>query len=186
MLRAVLTSIVSFVSTNIDDIFVLMLLYVQADTRRARRKILAGQYLGSAVLMAVCLLGAFGVGLIPAKYTRLLGLVPIFLGLRAWRHRGDADDGDQPPREPGLAGVALLALANGADNIGIYVPLFTGCTPGELAAFLAVYALLLPLWCRLARALTGLPLLGERIRQWKSVLVPVVFLLLGVYILLRG
>lgn len=183
MHSAIFTSVVSFISTNLDDIFVLMLLYAQAQTPKARHSILIGQYLGAAILMTVCLAAAFGVGLLPGTYLRMLGFVPILLGLRAWRNR-KADDNDRVGNL-GVVSVMLFALANGTDNIGIYIPLFAGEAPEALAVFLAVYALLLPFWCALARRLTQLPLLGEKLQKYKGILVPVVFILLGLYILVK-
>ena len=182
---AVLTCFMSFISTNLDDIFVLMLLYAQAQSPKERRSILVGQSLGAAILLSFSLLAAFGIGLIPKAYLRLLGLLPILLGIRAWRKRGEPDD-DLTGSHLGAMSVMLLALANGADNIGIYVPLFVGTPPAELVVFIAVHAVMLPLWCKLGQKLAGLPGWGRKIQTYKTILVPVVFILLGIYILLNG
>ena len=63
MLPIILTSTLSFISTNIDDIFMLMLFFAQCNTLRAKAKVAAGQNLGIGVLTALSLLGAFGLRL---------------------------------------------------------------------------------------------------------------------------
>ena len=54
---AVITGIVTFGATNVDDLFTLMLFFTQTDAAFRRRHIVAGQYLGFAVLVAISLLG---------------------------------------------------------------------------------------------------------------------------------
>ena len=57
MTEVILTSIVSFAGTNIDDIFVLMVLFAQAERRQERAKIAAGQYLGIGLLTLLSIAG---------------------------------------------------------------------------------------------------------------------------------
>ena len=57
---AVITGIVTFAATKVDDLFTLMLFFTQTDAAFRRRHIVAGQYLGFAVLVAISLLGFFG------------------------------------------------------------------------------------------------------------------------------
>ncbi|HEU4323694.1 MAG TPA: hypothetical protein VFS21_11145 [Roseiflexaceae bacterium] len=56
----VLTAVVAFASTNIDDIFVLMLFYGQLSPTFRRRHVVAGQYLGFLALVAISTLGSPG------------------------------------------------------------------------------------------------------------------------------
>lgn len=53
MAAVFLTAVLSFVSTNIDDIFVLMILYTQMENARGMVQIAAGQYLGIGALAAL-------------------------------------------------------------------------------------------------------------------------------------
>ena len=45
MLTAIITAILSFISTNLDDIFILTLLFAARDSRAGRIRIVCGQYL---------------------------------------------------------------------------------------------------------------------------------------------
>ena len=172
----------AFAATNIDDLFVLMLLFGQAGDRARRRKICLGQLLGIAALTAVSAVCALGLGRIPARYLRLLGLVPVVLGIRAWRDRNGQEETDAPA--VGLLGTAALTVANGGDNLGVYIPLFAGLEAGQLLLCAGTFAAMTLLWCLLGSRLASLPRVGEAIRKYRDVLVPTVLVLLGLHILL--
>ena len=116
----------------------------------------------------------------------ILGLVPIGLGIKAWLdHKKGADDDDAP----GAQGVSLLSMAmitvgNGADNVGVYIPLFTGFTGAERVGAVVVVAVMTALWVFLANSLAEFPKVKSMIGKYKPVMIPVVFILLGVYIIM--
>jgi len=110
-------SVMTFALTNIDDACLLTLLFAQ---RIPARRIVAGQYLGFAAIVVVSLLGAFAALAIPDRWVRLLGLVPIALGIRhLLKYHGS---GPQSASAMRIAYIALITFSNGADNIGLYVP----------------------------------------------------------------
>ena len=79
MLQTILTAILCYTSTNIDDLFLLTLLCAQADSKAGQRSILTGHCLGIGALTAASLLGAFGLQAIAdERLVRLLGLIPAF------------------------------------------------------------------------------------------------------------
>ena len=187
MLPTILTSILSFISTNIDDIFMLMLFFAQCHTLRAKTKVAAGQYLGIGILTALSLLGAYGLQLLPQQYVGLLGLLPLALGAKTLL--GSPPDEDSQEIEgnttsaPGLLQIALVTIAGGGDNIGVYIPLFAGFRTAELFYALSVFALCTGLWCLLADRLSRLPVIQKMILRYKRVLIPTVLIGLGLYIL---
>lgn len=180
MTASILTSVIAYISTNIDDIFVLMILLAQ--TRRAGR-LAAGHFLGVGAITAISMLGALGLQNLPLKYVGILGLVPIFLGVKAWRERNGEDDA---PEQSGvdLLGMAAITLGNGADNIGVYIPLFTAFSPSERMTAVAVFALMTGLWLFLAGSLSRFPGVQHAVARYKHIAIPVVFIALGVYIIL--
>ncbi len=143
MLQTILTAILCYTSTNIDDLFLLTLLCAQADSKAGQRSILTGHCLGIGALTAASLLGAFGLQAIAdERLVRLLGLIPILLGIRSWRQT-QSDDAPSPSRATlGTSGIFLLTVANGADNIGVYIPAFSRSTrlPAAAAKAAAVSA----------------------------------------------
>ena len=115
---------VVFAGTDIDDILILTLLFVAArSTGRPRAwQIVLGQYAGIAVLVGASAVVAAGLLVVPDPWTGLLGLLPVALGVRALLRRDD--DEESPGVVTGTIGVAGVTIANGADNIAVYVPVF--------------------------------------------------------------
>lgn len=186
MTEGILTAVLSFTATNLDDIVILMLLYSAAQDSRGRSAVTAGQCLGVGILTLAGLLGAAGLGLLPPAYLRWLGLVPLALGLRSWLQRKTADFSEaQPGAEKGrVLSVALLTVANGGDNLGLWIPLFAGYSPAQRFAAVAVFAVMTGLWCFLGRQLSNLPGVAGFLQRHGRTLVPWVLMLLGLYILL--
>src|SRR5512147_2375454 len=81
LVTAITTGITAFSATNIDDIVILTLLFSQVNKTFRSRHILAGQYLGFAALIIASLPGFFGGLIIPQDWIRLLGLMPIIIGV---------------------------------------------------------------------------------------------------------
>ena|SRR5260221_9493664 len=79
-MEIIFTSLLAFASTNLDDIFILALFF---GSRQYRDKdIVLGQFAGISALIAVSWIGSFiGLVLSPA-YIGLLGLMPIYLGIK--------------------------------------------------------------------------------------------------------
>ena len=178
MLTSVLTSIIAYISTNIDDIFVLMILLTQA---KSKGPMIMGHFLGVGLLTAISMLGALGLQNLPLKYVGLLGLVPIGLGIRAWF---DRDNGEVEAKSVGIFSMTMITLGNGADNVGVYIPLFTGFSGGERVGAVIIFAAMTALWVWLANSLAEFPKIRAVIEKYKAVAIPVVFMALGVFIIL--
>lgn len=84
MAASLLTSIIAYTGTNIDDIFVIMILLAQA-AKSAKGKLVAGHFLGVGIITVMSMLGAFGLQNLPLKYVGILGMVPIGLGIKAYQ-----------------------------------------------------------------------------------------------------
>ncbi len=176
---------VVFAGTDVDDLLVLTVLFVSARTggRPKPWQIVVGQYAGIAVLVAASAVVAAGLLLVPDPWTGLLGLVPIGLGVRALVA---GDDDDDPGVVSGAFGVAAVTVANGADNIAVYVPVFRALGPADAGVFLVVFAVLVALWCAVAAWLGGHPRVVGLVRRAGHWLVPVVFIGVGVVILVTS
>ena len=182
MLSGLLTSVAAFVGTNLDDIFLLTLFFSEAETKKKERAVVCGQYLGILFLYFVSVLGALGLSFLPEKYIGFLGILPIILGVKAIFDKDDEDDG-QKSALGGAVRVALVTVANGADNLGVYIPLFAGYSAWKTAVAGIVFLLMTALWCLLSQKLSEMPFLRRFLGKYKRVLVPCVLILLGMYIL---
>jgi cadmium resistance protein CadD (predicted permease) len=169
----------TFALTNVDDACLLTLLFAQ---RIPTRRIVAGQYLGFAIIVVVSLLGAFAVLAIPDGWIRLMGFVPIALGVRQLlRHR---EAGPQGASVIGIAYIALITFSNGADNISLYVPFFI-VGRAHLWLILLAYALLIGLWCVGSRLIGTHSLALAVLDRWAHRVMPIVFIVLGLVVLVR-
>ena len=187
-----LTSIAAFVSTNVDDIFILMLFYGNKNYRPAQ--VVAGQYIGFIALVIVSVVGSFAGTLIDNKYIGLLGLVPIYLGIRDLVKTVRSDEEQEAAEDissskhaygPVLS-MALITFANGGDNIGIYIPLFVPLSWAERFWVVTIFLLMLAWWCSIARYLSSHPIAAKAINRYGHIAGPIILILLGVFILVEN
>lgn len=190
VLTAVGVAIVVFASTNVDDIFLLSAFF--SDARFTPRQVVTGQLLGIAALVVasvVCSLLAF---VVPEGWIGLLGVAPLALGLRGlWELRpGAAREGDEGAAEEPRAqvagsrvlAVAAVTVANGGDNLGVYIPLFSSA-PRLVPFYAAVFAVMTGVWCALGFYLVNNPWIGDRVRRYGRIALPFVLIGLGLWIL---
>ncbi|MFI7546230.1 cadmium resistance transporter [Actinoplanes sp. NPDC049599] len=189
MLRTVLVAVGVFAGTNVDDIIVLTVLFLAARAAGRPRpgQIWAGQYAGIAVLVAVSGLAALGLALVPDEWVGLLGLVPVALGVRGLvgTLRGGGDD-EAPVAAGNALAVAGVTIANGADNIAVYTPMFRTLGAGGSAVVVLVFAVLIAVWCAAASWLGSYQRIINLVRRYGHWLVPLVFITIGLVILLES
>ncbi len=190
------TAIVVFITTNIDDIFLLAAFF--ADPRLRYRSIVAGQYVGISALVVASVLTALLALVLPDGWVALLGIVPLYLGfskLFALRAATDGEEGDsnelrilsrEQSAERGLRSqvlaIAGVTVANGGDNIGVYVPFFASNLEA-LVSYSLTFAVMTGVWCALGYVLVHNRILGGVIKRYGRVALPVALIALGAYIL---
>ena len=189
MITTIAAAVARFAGTNIDDIVVLTVMFVAyASQGRPRAgKIGTGQYLGLITLVATSVVAALGLVIVPQEWVGLLGVLPLSLGLWTLIRWLRSDDEDEPPvAATGMAGVAAITIANGADNIAVYTPVFRTLGPPQTAVTIAVFLICVGIWCYAGRLLgTRRKVVDtlERVEHW---LVPAVSIGLGLFILLES
>jgi cadmium resistance protein CadD (predicted permease) len=180
------TATAIFAGTNVDDMVVLTVLFLSARAGGTpkRWQIWAGQYARIAALVAASIVAALGLAVVPDGWVGLLGLIPVALGVRglvsAIRTRGG--DGTPPPIASGMMSVAGVTIANGADNISIYTPVFRTIGAVPTVMTVTVFVAGVALWCLAGSWLgshKGVIDVVERRGRW---IVPVVFVVIGVLI----
>ena len=193
MWMAILLAVAAFAATNVDNLFVLLAFF--ADAREAWRPVVIGQYVGSLTLVAIaCFIAALMIH-IPRSYVGLIGIMPILIGigklLESIRARNPASDegedeasGPRARRLPNrvfatIWTVATVAIANGSDNLSVYVPLFAAHAPAQGVAIVLVFLVMIGLWCVLARWLVSHRLLGAPIRRYAHAVLPWVLMFIG-------
>jgi cadmium resistance protein CadD (predicted permease) len=190
LLELVGQAVVLFISTDLDDVFVLLGFF--ADPRFRIRHIVAGQFIGIAVLYAVSVLGSLVSLVMPIAFVGLLGLVPITMGLKsAWELWTSSDASEQVSRgspigRANIAAVFAMTVANGGDNVSVYTPLFAMQSASNIAIMGAVFGIMTGIWLNFAYWLTRHRAIGAPVRRYARVLMPFVFIALGVSILYQA
>jgi cadmium resistance transport/sequestration family protein len=201
---ALTVGITAFAATNLDDIVILLLFFAQVDANFRHRHIVIGQYLGFTLLILASLPGYFGGLVVPREWIGLLGLLPIAIGFKQLVTRQKEDTAQvqtvtsnlEPSSRrhpiasflasvlnPQTYKVAAVTVANGGDNISIYIPLFAGSNFVRLAVILSVFFVMVGVWCATAYRLTRQPAIARVLSRYGEAVVPFVLIGLGLFIL---
>ena len=193
MIQNVVTSIILYSGTALDLLIILMLFFAKRKSRKDIINIYLGQFLGSVSLILLSLLFAFVLHYIPSKeILGLLGLIPIFLGLKVLL-LGDSDgeaiakEGLRKDNKNLIFLVAMITFAScGADNIGIFVPYFITLNLVDLIVALLTFLVMIYLLVFSARKLAQVSSVGETLQKYSRWFIAVVYLGLGIYILIEN
>ena len=193
MIQNIVTSIILYSGTAVDLLIILMLFFAKRKSRKDIINIYLGQFLGSVSLIFLSLLFAFVLNYIPSKeILGLLGLIPIFLGLKVLL-LGDSDgeaiakDGLRKDNKNLIFLVAMITFAScGADNIGIFVPYFTTLNLADLIVALLTFLVMIYLLVFSAQKLAQVPSVEETLEKYSRWFIAVVYLGLGIYILIEN
>ncbi len=168
-------AIAVFAATNLDGLVLLTLVFGVPNVRA--RSVVAAQYLGLTALIAISAVAAAGLFFVPRRWIGLAGIVPVVLGARMLLGRQFGPDA-KPPLT--TAGIAALVIADGVDNVSVYTPTVRAIGPALAVAYIAIFYVLAALWCAAAWWLSRRPRIAATIDRWSHVIVPVVFIVVGV------
>lgn len=192
MVQTIISAIGVYISTSIDYLIILIILFAQLSQNKQKWHIYAGQYLGTGLLVGASLVAAYVVNFVPEEWmVGLLGLIPIYLGIRFAIVGEDAEEEEEEiieRLEQSKANqlfwtVTLLTIASGGDNLGIYIPYFASLDWSQTLVALLVFVIGIIIFCEISRVLSSIPLIFETIEKYERIIVPLVFILLGLYIM---
>ncbi len=194
MIQTIFSALAVYVSTSIDYLFILMIIFSQAHTKKDFYHIYWGQYLGTGILVVVSLFIAYVLNYIPQDWViGLLGLIPIYLGIRlAIKGEEEEDEGEVIEKVSSgksnrlFWSVALITIASGGDNFGIYIPYFTSLSISEIITVLVIFAISISVICYISYKLAKISFVADTLDKYKRIIVPVVFVGLGIFIMLEN
>jgi len=194
LVTALFTGVTAFSATNIDDMILLTLFFSQVNATFRRWHIIAGQYIGFATLIILSIPAFFGGLIVPRPLIGLFGLLPILIGIKCLLNFEAAEEekGETPHNNSFLAklislqvySVAAVTVANGTDNISIYVPLFASSNLASLGVILGIFYILIGVWCYVAYQLTRHPVVARILTRYGDAIMPFILIGLGIYILI--
>lgn len=185
MSTTIFSAIASYIATSIDYIVILVVLFAQLKKKKGGiRDIVLGQYLGFTLLIVISLLAAFGLALIPQQWIGFLGLIPMFIGLKVLFEKEEEEILESTNRFSSMIlSVAVIMLAAGGDNLGVYIPYFTTLNTLDLIVTIAIYYVAAALLIYLCQRLSTVKGISETVEKYEKIIVPIVFIGLGIMIM---
>ena len=189
-------AIIAFLTTEMDDLLVLFVLFSSSFRKRDKFAVVIGKYAGLAFLIGVCtLLGVVinSVVVEPGRILGLLGFVPIVIGIHyaVSELTGEEEESCNNIALETLGFIMLVAesfiitIASGGDNVAVYISFFSTLKADELLVVCLVFCILQAVWCAIAIAVMGAASIRNYIQESSGVIVPLLFIVLGIYILLK-
>ncbi|MBT2731828.1 CadD family cadmium resistance transporter [Carnobacterium sp. ISL-102] len=193
MLQSIFSASAVYISTSIDYLFILLIIFSQSHTKKGLRQIYWGQYLGTGILVMVSLFAAYVLNFIPQDWIiGLLGLIPIYLGIRV-AVTGEEEEEEEVAEKLEARGtsrlfwtVALITIASGGDNLGIYIPYFASLSVSEIIIALVVFVISIALLCFISYKLAKISFVSTTLEKYERVIVPIVFIGLGIFIMIEN
>jgi cadmium resistance transport/sequestration family protein len=194
LLQSIFSASAVYISTSIDYLFILLIIFSQSHTKKGLRQIYWGQYLGTGILVMVSLFAAYVLNFIPQDWIiGLLGLIPIYLGIRVVVTGEEEEEEEEVAEKLEARGtsrlfwtVALITIASGSDNLGIYIPYFASLSVSEIIIALVVFVISVALLCFISFKLAKISFVSTTLEKYERVIVPIVFIGLGIFIMIEN
>jgi cadmium resistance protein CadD (predicted permease) len=187
----------AFVSTNIDDIF-LLIIFFSNSVKFPKYQVIIGQYIGIGLLIAISIIASFISLVIPSFLIGFMGLIPMVVGIKKlteyYQKKQETDRNStkytkftKTDSTLSFLSVAAVTFSNGGDNIGIYTPLFaSNNTIGQIVILVVIFIIMTALWCGIGYYLVNHSFLAKSIRRIGHLILPFVLIGIGIYIMLEG
>ncbi len=194
MLGTIIAGVVTYWSTAIDLLIILMLFFSKVKDKKGVRDIYIGQFLGSGLLILVSLFFAVILHYVPDKrLLGFLGIIPVFLGIKALI-LGDSDgekmaneklkDTNQNNLIKTLIFITIVSC--GADNVGLFVPYFISLALPKLLITLIVFLIMIFLLVFIAQKSVSIPTVGTVLEKYSRWFIGIVYIFIGGSVLIEN
>ena len=194
MLGTIIAGVVTYWSTAIDLLIILMLFFAKVKDKKGVRDIYIGQFLGSGLLILVSLFFAVILHYVPDKrLLGFLGIIPVFLGIKALI-LGDSDgekmayeklkDTNQNDLIKTLIFITIVSC--GADNVGLFVPYFISLALPKLLITLIVFLIMIFLLVFIAQKSVSIPTVGTVLEKYSRWFIGIVYIFIGGSVLIEN
>jgi len=198
MLIPILMALLTFLVTNIDD-FILVMVFDCSQQEKNSKKIWLAQLIALSLIISLSLLGMLLMSFLPPNiltYLRWIGLIPItmgayhltitLLGIRK-KHRLKKEQAIQTinadqSKELSLFSMTNMIFLSGADNIGVYIPIFLAMSTTALITTIPIFLILTCVICYLAILISKNERLSKVLKLSEVILVPILLIVIGLMI----
>ncbi|OUL26037.1 transporter [Nostoc sp. RF31YmG] len=195
------------IATTFDDNIYLTAFFGKVNHVFRPKHVICGEFIGFTILVIASLPGFFGGLVLPEAWIGLLGILPIAIGISNLMSRENESEIIQDVsldfkhsvkskrqrnslwatiRDPQTYRVSAVTIANGGNNIGIYVPLFASTNLPSLGVILCVCYLTVGLWCFISYNMTRNPLMAPVLARFGRKIFPFVLIWLGLSIMMKS
>ena len=187
MIKTIVTACITYVSTSLDEIPILFMLYTTALYKGKGKSITLTYFIGTFVLIGAGFLGAFGLNVLPVKWViGLFGIVPFIMGIKTFLE----DDNDEVKALETAEKynslwikVFVITIILGADDLGIYIPLFTTIRGWEIIQVLTVFVVGTTALCFISFKISKISILNSFFEKRGRFIAGSSYILLGLVVI---
>jgi cadmium resistance protein CadD (predicted permease) len=178
--------IAAFIASNIDDTFILILLF--ATPSLLARNVIIGQYLGIVLLVIISSTAALIALAIPEFAIGLMGIIPIIMGTKRLLELREKPKGrEQNAKKSYLSSLAVTAItvSNGGDDIAVFTPLFAKYNGVfEFTVLVTLLMIMTGIWCLVTYYFLKHTFMASRVNSLSKFVSPFALIVIGAYIIL--
>lgn len=186
IISLLIAGITAFIASNIDDTFVLILLFLTPGL--LPRHVITGQFLGIALLVSISSLASLLVLAIPIFVLGLMGIIPIIIGIKRLidlKEESETEEHEIKKGSTSILSVAAITVSNGGDDIGAFTPLFAKYnTMNEVSFTVILFMVMTIIWCMVTYYFIRHPIIASRVSPISRIISPFALMGLGIYIII--
>ena len=178
------TGIGAFIASNIDDTFILILLF--AVPGLLAHKVIAGQFLGILILVVISSLAALLALAVHSFILGFMGIIPIVIGVKRLLEYRESENEQQITKKgySSIVSFTAITVSNGGDDIGVFTPLFAKYNGiVEFALLISLLMIMTGIWCVVTYYFIRHPFIATRINRISTIITPLALVAIGVYII---
>jgi cadmium resistance protein CadD (predicted permease) len=188
MIQHILLAISTFVITNVDDLLIVTLFF--ANPAFKKHQIIVGQFIGISLLIGLSMLGLILGTVLAPHWISLFGLLPLLIGIKELGSNETDDDDELKEPEQKVRknrvqwiSIAIITIANGGDNLGVYVPLFANTATEYIFVYILTFLILTAVLCWISYFSVSHPVVQKIIRKYGEKGFAIFLIFLGIYIM---
>ncbi len=192
IVSAILLSCAAFVSTELDDFILILILLSRCSSKKQVVLASIGKYVALVLVASCSYFFAAYISKIAKEYIGFLGLILIGIGIvdliKGSKEKKESDIGDRPADSNGqgvsiLISSMLISLGSSGDNFAVYVPFFTSLdVSGFVVCGIVFLVLQFGMLILTAKAIS-VPGIQRVVDKVGGLLIPILLMLLGIYVL---
>ena len=173
--------LLTYIGTNADDILTNTIFFSNCKIE-CEKNIFIGKILGVSLIMIICLLGAYGVNLIPFSHLNILGIIPIVIGIKyfiSFKMQKVSCKNEYTLKE-----IFLFTISNCSNNIAIIIPTFHNFSITSLIIVFILFLFFTIIACFISRAISRNSIVKKGFEKTGTKFISIVLITIGIMTLL--